>query len=154
MSDEDHQVTYYEREVYIQMPIDQLEPLDEIVLPENIVYQQEKRYLGNLAFSLDEMHKPSNGLRKLLPVEYAYASTKDLPNSTFIIMQRYPNLPYWNRYYSNHYIEDMSQFTYTKPNAHHVYRFYNDACAHFMVEDTASELDGYKVCHSVLAFTY
>ena len=134
--------------------IDTLEPLIEIELPENIIYQQERRYLGNLAYSLDELHQPSNGLRKLIPVEYAYASTKDLPNSTYIIMQRYPNLPYWNRYYSNRYIEDMSMFTYTKTGAHHVYRFYNDACAHFMTEDTADELDGFKVCHPVVAFTY
>lgn len=134
--------------------ISSLTPLTEFVAPENILYEDERIYMGNLAFSLSELHTPSLGLRFLNPVEYAYASTKDLPNDLYIVMQRYPNLPYWNMYYSNHYIEDMSMFAYTKTGAHHVFRYYGNAIAHMMTEDVASKLTGYRLCHTVCAFTY
>lgn len=134
--------------------IDTLTPLVEPVFPENIVYQNEAKYLGHLSFSLSELNKPKIGIKKMYPLEYAYASTKNLPNGTYIIMQRYPMLPYWNRYYSNRYIEDMSMFAYTKTGAHHVYRCYNNVIAHFMVEDVADEFNGYKLVHPVVAFTY
>lgn len=134
--------------------ISKIEPLIELTLPENIIYQDERKFIGNLAFTIDQLYTPSLGYRKLQPVEIAYASTENLPNSTFIILDRYPLLPYWNRYYSHPYIEDMAKFLYTKPNAHHVYRYYNNAVAHIMTEDTANDVTGYKLAHSVVAFTY
>ena len=134
--------------------ISKIEPLEELVLPENIIYQDERKYIGNLAFTIDQLYTPYLGYKKMKPVEIAYASTEKLPNSMFIIMERYPLLPYWNRYYSHPYIEEVSKFLYTKEGAHHVYRYYNNAVAHIMTEDTANEIDGYKLAHSVLAFTY
>lgn len=134
--------------------ISKIEPLEELTFPENIVYQNERRYIGNLAFTIDQMNQQSIGYKKLQPTEVGYASTRDLPNSTFIIMDRYPLLPYWNRYYSHPYIEDLSKYDYAKEDAHHVYRYYGNAAAHIMVEDTADEINGYKLCHSVVAFTY
>ena len=134
--------------------INLLEPLIEAILPENIIFQDERKYMGNLAFSLSELHKPSSGLRKIIPVEYGYGATENLPNSTYIIMTRYPLLPYWNRYYSHPYIEDLSKFSYSKVGSRHIYRYYNDACAHAMVEISANDVDGFKLAHTVLAFTY
>ena len=131
-----------------------LDPIQEVILPDNIVIDQERKFMGNLALSWNDITEPTRGYRKRKIAEFAYAATDELPNSRYIIMTRYPNLPYWNRDYSHPYMEELSNYTYTKLGSHHVYRQYVNSIVHMMVEDAATETNGYKMAHSVYGFTY
>lgn len=132
---------------------DDLIALVEIVTPSNIVENNHRCYMGNLAYSLKTINEPKKGM-KFNPIEYGYVETNSLPNDKYITLDRYTTLPYWNRHYSHPYIEGLSTFTYTKDGATHLFDMYSNIRLHIMVEDAATESGGFKLSHNTIAFTY
>ena len=132
---------------------DELFALGEVNLPRQIVENHHQSYLFNVARGLESINDHFKK-GKYLPMEYVFVTTEKPNNHNYIQLTRYPELPYWNRHYSHPLAEEMSNFSWVKPGALHVYRFYNNMIMHMANEETSKADTGYWLSHKTIAFTY